>query len=392
MPLLPDEARLLFLASRPDAVCGETYFAALAASRPNWRAVGALAEREKLLPVLWKYMQEHAGFIPADVREKFRAQALITDFRMAMTERTLHKVVEELSGQGIRVMLLKGAALAATVYPSFAQRPMGDLDILVAPDEAERAWRQLREKGWTLEYEGGERFYQGYHHLPALVDPSGLKLVLEIHRSIVPLQGPFQLDAEELWREARPVRLGATTVWVPSDRHQLLHLSIHFAWFHMFTGVGRTVRDVATLLAAGPFEWGRFTDLAVRTRARTCAYWTLLITRTLTGAHIPDEVMSVLRPARSGVMLRVLERAYITTGLFGSCPSIRVAKLLWSAGIQPRASGHGEARPWQVGDLFQEVFRPDPTHGLRQRLKRQLRAGAKWWQFARVLTSQRRVL
>ncbi len=59
MPLLPDEARLLFLSARPDAVCGETYFAALAASHPNWRAVGALAEREKLLPVVWSYMREH---------------------------------------------------------------------------------------------------------------------------------------------------------------------------------------------------------------------------------------------------------------------------------------------------------------------------------------------
>ncbi|TFG87552.1 MAG: hypothetical protein E4H17_03290, partial [Gemmatimonadales bacterium] len=94
MPLLPDEARLLFLAARPDAVCGEIYFAALAASRPNWQAVGALAEREKLLPVLWGYMRKHSALIPPEVREAFQAQAAVTEFRMALTETALRQVVE----------------------------------------------------------------------------------------------------------------------------------------------------------------------------------------------------------------------------------------------------------------------------------------------------------
>ena len=392
MPILPDEARLLFLASRPDAVCERTYLDALAASHPNWRAVGQLAEREKLLPILWSYMRDHAEVIPTEVREAFRRQAAVTEFRMALTESALRQTVEALAAKGIRVMLLKGAALATTVYGSFARRPMGDLDILVDSKEAGRAWQVMREAGWTLELEGGEEFYEHLNHLPGLLDPGGLQLVLEIHRSMLPLTGPFALDETELWREARSAQLGFTRVWVPSDRHQLLHLSVHFAWSNMFSGIGRTVRDVATILGTSPMAWAEFTELAVQTRARTCAFWTLMIARTLTGIQVPTEVLESLRPRQPRVMTRALERAYITSALFGACPSLRVARLLWGAGVQPEASGHGKARPWHTGELFASVFHLDKKLGIGGRLAGQLRAAERWWRFARAVVSPRRIL
>jgi len=392
MSILPSEARLLFLASRPDARCSETYLAALAASGPDWRLVGALAEREKLLPILWAYMREHAELVPEAVREAFRRQAVVTEFRMAATETTLHQVVRALAEQGIRVMLLKGAALATTVYGSFAKRPMGDLDILVAPEDALRAWDCIRARGWTLEYENGDEFYDAFHHLPALVDPSALKLVLEIHRSMMPRPGPFELDEHEVWREARPVQLGATEAWVPSTNHQLLHLSVHFAWSHMFRGIGRTVRDVATLVAAGPVDWNAFADLALRARAATCAYWTMAITRTLTGTDVPAEVLARLRPRQPRMVTRILERAYVTTGLLGTCPSLRAANLAWSAGIQPKQSGHGSLRPWHAGELFQKVVSPVVKPSVSERVKGQLLRAGTWWRFARTVLSPDRIV
>ena len=392
MPLLPDEARLLFLATRPDAVAQETYVAALASSRPNWRAIGALAEREKLLPILWSYMREHAELIPPEVRQAFQAQAAVTEFRMSLTESALEEVLQLLAAEGIRVMLLKGAGLAVTVYGSFARRPMGDFDILVPAADAERAWKAMRKVGWSLELEGGDQFYQSHHHLPALLDPKGLKLVLEIHRAMLPPTGPFLLDETELWRDARPVRVGGTEAWVPADHHQFLHLSVHFAWSNMFGGIGRTVRDVATIVAAGPVDWDRVMEVVTRARARSCTYWMLEITRTLSGSEIPDGVLDELRPIRSRAASTVLERSYILTGLFGACPSLRARQALWSAGIRPKASGHGSARPWQANELFKRVFHLDTPSSLGDRLKGQLHAGRRWWDFVRSVASPGRAV
>ncbi len=202
--------------------------------------------------------------------------------------------------QNIRVLLLKGAALATTVYPSFAARPMGDVDILVRPEEATRAWQLLVDSGWRPELSGGEQFFEGHHHLVGLVDPMGLNLVLEVHRRMLPSTGPFLLDETEVWRDARAVMLGSSEAWVPSDQHQLLHLCVHFAWSHMFiAGIGRTVRDVATLLERGEVDWDGFIALARRTRAASCAYWTLAMSRTLAEARVPDDSPEIAPAARA---------------------------------------------------------------------------------------------
>jgi hypothetical protein len=393
MPLLPPEARLLLLATAPRRSDSDRELAALLASPLRWEFVGRLAEREKLLPVLWKALQPYANEIPADIVGAIRRQASVIEFRMLMTETVLRRVVDELAPQGTRVMLLKGAALATTIYSSFAERPMGDIDILVAPSDAQRAWTRLREIGWTLELSGGAEFHDTHHHLPGLHDPGGLNIVLEVHRTMLPRTGPFLLDETDLWRDARSVRLGANEVWVPSDQHQLLHLCVHFAWSHMLIeGLGRTVRDVATLLARGSVSWPEFIELSVSTKAATSVYWTLALSQTLAGASVPIEVLETLRPRQARALTHALERAYVMSGLLRACPSLHLSRALWSAGILPGSSGHGPARPWEVSDMFQAVFHLGRPASLGGRIVAHARHLADWIQFAELVGVPRRVI
>src|SRR4051794_19301697 len=57
-----------------------------------------------------------------------------------------------LQESGIEVMLLKGAALATLYYGSEAERPMADVDILVRPADAARAFDQLGQAGWRCRF------------------------------------------------------------------------------------------------------------------------------------------------------------------------------------------------------------------------------------------------
>ncbi len=392
-PVLPAEARLLILATRTPSAEGERALADLVHLPLNWYLVGAMAEHERLVPVVWNRLRSLSASIPPALADRIHAQAAVTEFRMAMTEATLQEVVEQLAAAGIQTLLLKGAALATTVYHSFAARPMGDLDILVRPDKARRAWECLVDRGWKAEVAGGERFYEGHHHMVGLVDPNGLHLVLEIHRAMLPIAGPFQLDETEVWREAKPVMLGTTMVYVPSDEHQLLHLCVHLAWSNMlFVGLGRTARDVAVLLEPGGINWDRFLALALHSRAESCAYWTLTTARTLAGARVPDDVLGVLRPRGPRALAQALERAHIASALVGACPSISLMRLLWSAAIRPGASGHGKSRPWHVGEAFSEVFRVGRKAGRGARLRGQLRGWAGWVRFAGILGLPRPII
>ena len=63
-----------------------------------------------------------------------------------------------LSNAGVPVIVLKGAALAATIYPSLAHRPMGDADLLVRPGDRDWARAVLEAIGYRFLPEPRQRF------------------------------------------------------------------------------------------------------------------------------------------------------------------------------------------------------------------------------------------
>jgi len=76
----------------------------------------------------------------------------------------------------------------------------------------------------------------------------------------------------------------------------------------------------------------------------------------------------------------------------GSCPSVEMDRLLWSAGVRPRASGHGSARPWNVEEAFEAIAAPRPPSPIGQRVSTHLRDTARWLRFAKVLSIPRPIV
>jgi hypothetical protein len=58
-----------------------------------------------------------------------------------------------LHAAGIETMVLKGIALAVMHYSDPGDRPMDDIDVLVRPEEANRALALLAAEGWTADEE-----------------------------------------------------------------------------------------------------------------------------------------------------------------------------------------------------------------------------------------------
>ena len=387
MSVLSTEARVLLAATRFAGGPDSAELARLLAQPLDWTRLGALAEQEKLLPVLWSGLVQSGAALPADAAMVLKQRATVGEFRLALTESALADALAVLDRERIPVMLLKGAALAVAEYGSFAARPMGDLDILVPAPMADAAWNALLAAGWTLELTGGEEFHRAHHHLPGLVDPRGVRVVLEVHRTLLPSHGPSTVDDARLWRAARPMRCGPHEIRVPSPEHQLLHLSVHFAWSHaMIEGAGRTVRDVTAVVHGDDIVWNDFLDLAATARAERSAYWTLRLSQRLGGAQVPPEVLRALAPkGRSAAVLSILERAFIAAGIMRACPSVRLARVLWTFGMAPRQTGFGDARPWDVSDDFREAFHLPRERPIASRVVDQLSHVSRWLRFARML-------
>lgn len=330
---------------------------AAAAGAVDWQRFLGLAQLERAVPVIHPRLRAIAGdLVPPDVLEQMRRLALVSDFAMLHLESRLRESIGVLDRARVRVMLLKGAALANGVYTSVRQRPMSDLDLLVDPSNAHVARRLMLGAGWR-EIVGGipDAVYERHHHLPPMCDERSPQLQLEIHTALFPERQPFAFDARDLWARARSLGPTFSDAFVPDPSHSLLHACLHFLWSHQGRfGVWRTIRDVAAIVQNGAVDWTAFVAAARASRGGTSCYWTFRIAQVTAGVAVPEAVLDELRPPRRSYLLHVLER-HLLMNLFPvqyACPSVALDHALWELAVMPAWSGHGSVRPWDAEAEF----------------------------------------
>ena len=346
---VPAEERLLLLtaggAANDDAV------REVASGAVDWQRFLGLAQVERAVPVVYPRLRTlAASSVPADVLDQMRRLAMVSDFAMLHLEGRMRESLRALEAADVRVMLLKGAALAHTAYSGIRQRPMSDLDLLVDPSNAHLARRLMLGNGWR-DLIGGipAHVYERHHHLPPLHDTRSPELQLEIHTALFPLRQPFAFDAAELWSRAKPLAPAFPQAFVPDPVHSLLHACLHFVWSHQARfGVWRTIRDVDAITRAGGIDWDDFVATARSIRGATSCYWTFRIVSIAAGVSVPPSVLDQLRPPRSSYLQQAIEQHFVRN-LFPvefACPSVTLDHALWELAVMPGWSGHGDVRPW----------------------------------------------
>lgn len=337
-----------FARSRPDTT-GEP----AAGQITEWQRVLQLASDENALISLRRGLRHAYGTpVPADVERQLAILSLDREYRMHRLRERLEQLLVVLNRANIDAVLLKGGALAATIFDSFTARAMRDIDILVRPGQADEARRLMLRHEWAVDPAlPGDRSYSTHHHLPPLRDGGDSGLRLEIHRSLLPAGHPFRLTDDEIWGAAQSVRIGAGHALVMHPSHHAVHIAIHFAWSHMLKlGAWNAFRDLDTLSASQALDWSEFTTTAERWGASSCCYWTARLARVLSGFVIPDAVTHELRPRLPEFVQLPLTRHFVRsiTRAESTCPSARLDQLLWTLAMQPNREGHGDVRPWRV--------------------------------------------
>ncbi len=85
---------------------------------------------------------------PLDLRETLRTRSLEAALRQSLDDREVATLLPRLSAAGIAPLLLKGAAFAHLLYPRPHFRPRDDTDLLIRPEELERARTELVAIGY----------------------------------------------------------------------------------------------------------------------------------------------------------------------------------------------------------------------------------------------------
>jgi len=372
MPAIAREASWLMSAGEHDADLAA--LRSKAAPALDWGQLIARAEYERAFPIVADRLRDASVELPDAVAAQLRSRAMVAEFAIGRLHATLDQVVATFASADIQVILLKGAALSRTRYPSRRLRPMGDLDLLVKPEALRRAYELLRAAGWQVRHDPGlEEFYDGHHHLAPMHDPRGAGAKLELHRDLFFAGHPFAFGAADVWRDAQPAPIAGATAWVPSAEHLLLHCCIHFAWGHLMReGAWTTFRDVGVLSRAPDLDWERFADAAIAARAATACYWTMLLAHRLMRAEVPAPVLERLAPSLPAALLERLAR-HFAARILGAPPApSRIAHAIWELAMRPARCGHGAVRPWDHDDDFvpSEAAAHETAESARDRARR----------------------
>jgi hypothetical protein len=114
-------------------------------SADDWNSVFKMLLQHRLAPLLhWRLMHVLKNFsVPDNLRQKLARHYRTATIKSLAWQSELLRLHTIFSTAGIEYAALKGAYLAFHVYPHPALRPMRDLDILVASDDAMRAYNLL---------------------------------------------------------------------------------------------------------------------------------------------------------------------------------------------------------------------------------------------------------
>ncbi len=205
----------------------------------NWQELEAVALGEQCSPMLaWLWQKNPPVGVPKEVLRRLAIALMRIEAYQESRFRELNgKLLPALREQGVQVILLKGAALAVNFYPHNALRPMGDFDLLVHPENLEKATQAAMALGYERPRPAlgptQEKLLDEHHVV--LVDHRS-EIAIEIHPGLPmqPLRGELEWQTW-FWQSAVPVyaeqpaldhifRLGATAF--------LLHLAHHLALQH----------------------------------------------------------------------------------------------------------------------------------------------------------------
>ncbi|MDI1447272.1 nucleotidyltransferase family protein [Polyangium sp. 6x1] len=227
-----------------------------------------------------------------DPRAVMPAKAPEAHAEAMLRAHVLGQISRALVARGERAMLVKGAALALTVYPSAAARPMSDVDLLVPPRRERAVIEALAAAGLTVHENRFRPKSRGMLGETQLVARAGeMRLLVEVHGTLDKIV-PRPIDVEAVEERAKPAP-GLAALLVPSAEDHALLVALHAAG-HEFRHELAWI-DLELLLRGG-LDREILVERAREFRLGTVMFVVLSTLRTLGAASVDPALVRAFDP------------------------------------------------------------------------------------------------
>jgi hypothetical protein len=242
----------------------------------QWEALFTIAQQQQLAPLLYWALQQNReeGQPPPAIKQQMRRQYVSATIQALQQEQELRTILTTLNDRGIRPTLYKGAALAHTLYPTSACRPMGDLDLWVTVDEMATAQAALEGLGYQLNTREERPLAlqsQQDGEVPLISRQPG-KGVVELHWGVFPgqwLQRVAAVDRQGVKQRRVATTLLGASVYLLANEDALIQLATHLGISHQLSRFPlRSLFDIA-LLDQQSINWAVVIERTIAWRLTT---------------------------------------------------------------------------------------------------------------------------
>jgi hypothetical protein len=197
-----------------------------------WDRLTQRACAHGIAPLLYQTVQQMGltGVLPSAALEVWQRVYYATAVNHTLFSQALHQVLRALQDRRIAVIVLKGAALAETVYPCGAVRPRRDVDLLVRAEDLSRVEGILETLGYQLSIGNRSKGWwrtQHYHWAFRQPNPPPFDVPLEVHWQLERPSRPFAIDLEGLWQRAMPATIAGVDTLILAPEDGLVYLCLH---------------------------------------------------------------------------------------------------------------------------------------------------------------------
>jgi hypothetical protein len=207
-------------------------------------------------------------------------------------------IAEAIASTGVPLILLKGAAYAATGLPVAAGRLVSDVDILVPKDRITEVESALMIHGWNTVHHDAydQRYYRRWMHEIPPMRHLRRGTVIDVHHALLPETARTRADSNAMRHDAMAVP-GQDRVQVLSPTDMVLHSATHL--FHegeLDNGL-RDVIDLDGLLrhfGQQPGFWSRLVPRAREVGLGRPLFYALRYTTSILQTPVPAAVMSAV--------------------------------------------------------------------------------------------------
>lgn len=261
----------------------------LAASGLDTGKVLALGIRHKVSPLLYCNLRSHpAGTFSNALLDKLAGQYRRNSQRALQALQATHELMR--TGQGLRLIVMKGLDVAARAYGDLAPRHVGDIDILVDPTQLDETLTILAAQGWTLDQ-------------PEILSAATRKILLKNQNHCIlirerfphmelhwrAMHNPFEFPIND-WRALAVSKRSNLGIPGLDNEDLLIYLCLHGARH----GWGRLkwLFDLPNILDTHDLDWPQLWQRAHRLGAGLAIQQGLLLAQKYCGTDLSLEIKS----------------------------------------------------------------------------------------------------